>query len=504
MTSANLYLRLSDFRDDSDGFGGRERKLRAEAARLGWTVARVVIENDAAGEDGRRRGASAFKRQRITTPSGRTELRTVRPGFRSVLDDLTSGRASAVLAEDLSRVCRDVRDGEDLLDACAERGASARSLSGTLNLTDGGTGAEVMAFRMFLAHLNAESADKAWRVAQGRERTASAGHYGGGVRPFGYRPDPDAPAHAKTLLVVPGEADALAAAADSVLAGVSLKAIARDWRERGIPTVSGTAWTPDTLRGCLLSPSHAGLAAHTVTIRANGDPPRTVTTLHAARWPAIIDRETWQAVADMLNDPARKTSPGTEPRWLVSGIARCHCGEKVYVRGSGQGRPSYVCRGPQQHLRRTAPATDAHVSAVIIARLSRPDMRDLLRPPARPGTDAPALRKESAALDARRKAQVRMHAAGDLDDAELSEGLREIKRRRDAIAAALAAGSAPDPLAEFRDTADVAGVWFALPLARQRVIVKRLAGITLLPGRKGAPRRFDPATVVFDWSPSVA
>jgi len=88
-------------------------------------VSRVVIENDLAAT-GRGRPASAFKRKRIITPSGRLELRTVRPGFRSVLDDLMSGRVQAVLAEDLDRAARDPRDLEDLLDACAERGASAR------------------------------------------------------------------------------------------------------------------------------------------------------------------------------------------------------------------------------------------------------------------------------------------------------------------------------------------------------------------------------------------
>src|SRR5258708_36496986 len=139
---ADIYLRLSDFRDDDD-FGGREAKLRQEAARVGWDVSRVVVENDLVRNgNGRARPASAFKRKRIVTPSGRTELRTIRPGFRSVLDDLMAGRVSAVLAEDLDRAARDPRDLEDLIDACAERGASARSLSGSLMLTDGGTDGE--------------------------------------------------------------------------------------------------------------------------------------------------------------------------------------------------------------------------------------------------------------------------------------------------------------------------------------------------------------------------
>ena len=275
------------------------------------------------------RPASAFKRKRITTPSGRVELRTIRPGFRSVLDDLMTGRARAVLAEDLDRAARDPRDLEDLLDACAERAASARSLSGSLTLTDGGSDAEVTMARMMVAVGNKSSRDTARRVAASRERLAEAGtsklgQYQGGRRPYGYTPGPRTPSkYGRTLLVVEPEAAELRKAAAAVLAGVSLRALARDLRDRDVPTVTGARWTPDTLRGALLKPAVAGLAAHTKTVRENGDEPREVTTLHQASWPAILGREQWQAVTDKLTDPSRNSHPGCEPRWLCSGIARC-------------------------------------------------------------------------------------------------------------------------------------------------------------------------------------
>ena len=42
--------------------------------------------------------------------AGQAVYRVWRPGFRSILDDLTAGRAHAILAEDLDRACRDPRD----------------------------------------------------------------------------------------------------------------------------------------------------------------------------------------------------------------------------------------------------------------------------------------------------------------------------------------------------------------------------------------------------------
>jgi hypothetical protein len=86
MNTCDIYLRLSDARLE-EALDGREAKLRAEADRLGWDVHRVVIENDLS-PNGK---ASAFKRKKITLPNGRTELRTVRPGFRSVLGDIMAG-----------------------------------------------------------------------------------------------------------------------------------------------------------------------------------------------------------------------------------------------------------------------------------------------------------------------------------------------------------------------------------------------------------------------------
>ena len=355
--------------------------------------------------------------------------------------------------------------------------------------------------RMMVAVGNKSSRDTARRVAASRERLAEAGtsklgQYGGGRRPYGYTPDPGAAKYARTLLVVEPEAAELRKAAAAVLAGVSLRALARDLRDREVPTVTGARWTPDTLRGALLKPAVAGLAAHTKTIRENGDEPREVTTLHEASWPAILGREQWQAVTDKLTDPSRNTHPGSEPRWLCSGIARCgvgDCSELVYVRSVNK-RPSYVCRGPKQHLRRSAPHVDAYAGMWVCEYLNLPGNRDLLRPAPRPGIDAGKLRLEAAQLAERRKAQMRLHAAGDIDDQDLAEGLREIRRRLAVITATLAATTEPDPLAEFRDQPDAEKVWDALTLPRKRAVLKLVAAVTLLPAtRRG--KGFDPASV---------
>ena len=87
-----------------------------------------------------------------------------------------------------------------------------------------------------------------------------------------------------------------------------------------------------------------------------------------------------------------------------------------------------------------------------------------------------------------------MHALGDLSDAEMRAGSRARRKRMDQITAALAAATAPDPLAEFRGQGDPAAVWQRLPLPRQRAVARLLVTVTLLPSTRRGPR-FDDDSV---------
>ena len=180
MTTADLYLRLSDFRaDDADSFPAREARLRAgPPTSAGPSTEPPIIENDLA-DDGSRKPASAYKRQRVTGPDGRPLMRhgrpvyrVLRPGWQQVLTDLGTGAATAVLAEDLDRVARDPRDIEDLIDAVAACGGHARSLSGSLTLTDGGSSDQLAMARVMVTMAAKSSADT---LAAGDRRAGALG-----------------------------------------------------------------------------------------------------------------------------------------------------------------------------------------------------------------------------------------------------------------------------------------------------------------------------------------
>ena len=485
--TCDLYLRLSDLRTE-EAFDKRIAKLRALADAIGWEVFRVVIENDMTpGRDGKVRPASAFKRRKIKTPSGRVELRVVRPGFREVLDDITTGRVNGLLAEDLDRTVRDPRDLEDLLDACEMTGASARSLTGSLTLTNGGTEAERSMARVMVAMANKASADTARRVADGRERNWGES-YQGGPRPFGFVAATDTDKHHRTLLMVPDEAEIIRNAATDILdRGISLKAILRELRENNVPTSRGGQWNGRTLKQVLTKPAVAGLAVHKGKLKP-------------APWPAILERDVWERLCEKLNNPPAEANRGNEPKHLLTGIGKCgicNDGTTVKANGSGtlRGKKGYQCE-KVAHIHRNIEHVDAAVEVLIIGYIDL-YAKDRLKPPTRKGIDVSALRAEAKRLRERKATQIRMHALGDLTDDELTTGMRTIRDRLSVVEAQIHASSEPDPIAEFRDKPAEA-VWKSLTLPRKRAVIKFLADVTFLPTSRRGPG-FDPDSLSIVW-----
>jgi DNA invertase Pin-like site-specific DNA recombinase len=489
MTLCDLYLRLSDGRTENGSFTDREKSLRGKAKVLGWTVHRVVIENDLMNGS---KSASAFKRRKIgTTPDGKPIMRVWRPGFRSILDDLAAGRVQAVLAEDLDRTMRDPRDAEDLIDIVRERGAYADSLSGSLRFTAGGTDAEVMMARIAVTVAAKASADTARRVAGGRQRQAGNGQWGGGRRPYGFRPvaNPSGNHRNTTLVIDEAEADEIRKAADQVLSEVALKAAARDMIERGVTTVTGTRWTAETLRDVLLRPLNAGIVQYQgeeTEVRLSGDP--------------ILHEDTWRAVVAKLTDPARST-PGRAPTWLGTNLYRCVCGSVMEIQRGTTRAASYRCAheggSGDAHVRRNAEQLDNYISALIIARLSRPDAIDLLTPPT-PTADTKALRRKVSAMRELLDEFARDRADGLITREQMLTGTRRSKQKLAEAEAQLAAGTDVSPLAPIVGAADVAAKWASLSLGQRRGICFKLLDVRILPiSRKG--RGFDEGAVAISW-----
>lgn len=484
MTTKDIYLRLSDLRDDdlndagnSKGLVEHERTLREFVARLGWDVGRVIVENDIDAASGKPKSASAFKRRTVTLADGSKVLRVIRPGFRALLDRITAHDSTGFVAIDLDRVVRDPRDLEDLIDTTRATKANIRSLTGSLQFTNGGTDAEITMARVMVAMGNKASSDTGRRVSAARLREALAGEFGGGRRPYGFANDGITP--------IDAEVGVISDAARDVLAGVPLRSIARGLNARHVPATRADEWSAESLRDILLRPRNIAKMVHQGAIVAD------------APWPAILTPDVYAALCSKLTDPSRDTNPtGRAPRWLGSGIYRCVCGATMEVQ-AGATRPTrYRCsrkdgRGGT-HVRRDAVALDNWVTTVVIKMLSRPDALDLLDNPAA-GIDTEALRTERAALRERLSEWDTDRTAGRVTRDRWLAQVTSINNRLAEIDRSLANTATASPLAPLVGAADVAGVWHSLSLGVQREIIKVLITVTVLPTDRG--RGFDTSTI---------
>ena len=478
------YLRLSDMRVE-DQLEGREAKLRAKADEIGWQLTGVITENDIEIIDGspKPKPASAWKRRKVTLPSGHTALRVVRPKFRGeLLPAVMSG--INVIVEYGDRICRDHRDGEDFLEAAEIGKASMRSLDGQLVLTDGGTDSERDKFRDELKFAAREGRAKSERATNGRERWAGKS-YQGGRRPFGYRVAEGTVMYRRNLVIDDAEAAIIRDCASAVLDhGISLKSLARDLRQQGVRTVTGKPFDPERLRETLIKPTLAGLQKYK-------------TELRPAPWEAILARQSWEALVEKLTDEKRRTngSHANAPRWLLSCFATCGvCGAHLKVSGKEINR-YYVC-ARDGCVRRRAVDSDEFIAGLVIARLSEPDADDLLRPPPRKDADVSGLKKAAKRQAAKRAEAREMFAADEMSREDLGAILKSVKTKMAVIDAQIAASeTAPDPLEEFRDK-PAATVWASLGIARQRQVVQLLLTVTFLPQPPRAP--FDARSIAVE------
>lgn len=471
---AIIYARISSDRADESGHiqgvgvADQERDARALAKRLGWAVVRVVTEND----------TSAFKRKRITLPDGSRALRVVRPGFRSVLDDLANGRADALIALDLDRAVRDPRDLEDLIDVVEQHRIPVESVTGSLRLAND---ADITMARVMVAVANKASRDTARRVARARLRAAEAGRPGGGKRMFGFERD--------GVTIRPDEAEEIASASRRILEGISVREITLDLRRRSVPTVEGGPWTTASVRAFLRRPRNAAIVVHKGERMAA-----------AAAWKPIVEEEVFDAVVRLLADPHRITAAGNTPRWLGSGIYRCACGGPMRVHGQGRYRCSWVVVGTAAGTGHTAVAAqpaDEVVQAVVLARLAMPDAVDFFIAPAE-DVDVSGLRAEAAALRTRLTAMAEDYADGVLSRAQLAAGTKRIEARLGEVDEILARSAGRSPLSPLVGVADVRKAWEGQPVSTKRAIIDTLIEVNVgraRPGRRG----FDPERIAITW-----
>jgi site-specific DNA recombinase len=472
---AVIYLRESVDQDgDAHNVANHLADCRRLTDRRGWTVTRVLCDNDVSATSGKRR------------PEWETLLR--------MIEDHAMDRLVVWAAD---RLLREPTDLELLIKLCERENMPIATATGDLDLSnDQGR----LVARILTAVAKGEVERKSARQRLANSEAALAGKRRKGTpRPFGYGADHVTPD--------PDEAAAVRWAAECLLGGGTVSAVAREWSARGLRPPQApfgplpeVPWKRNSVTTILRNPAIAGIRTYRGDEVAKGD------------WAPVLPRETWEAVRALLdasdrtivdkNGKARRVRIRTERgvRTLGGGLFLCRCGNTLQGNISSAGKHVYRCnaatRGdrPGPHAQSMTGPVDEHVTLRIIARLARPDLADLVTPK-RP--DLAPLHTEAASIRANLDELAADRALGLVSRAQMIAATQRGNARLAEISGRLAAAAESSALAPFTAGESARKVWDRLDNSRRRAVIAALCTVTLHPAGRGA-RVFDPATVTFD------
>lgn len=458
--AAAIYVRISA---DPKGERLGVQRQREDCQRLaeihGWTVAEVYEDND-------------------LSASTVAKKRKPRPAFDRMIADCEAGRRDGIIVYSTDRLTRRLIELAQFL---AWRKAHEIAYLDTEGAdTSSANGRMIIQIKGAVAEQEAERISE--RVIRANRQSAESGKArgSGNLRPFGYADD--------RVTIVEPEAVVLREVAERVMAGEPLGAICRDLDNRGTGTITGAKWTKVSMRRMLMSPRITGLREYKGEI------------VGEAQWTGILDRETWENVRTVLDDPERKKSAkqGNARRHLLTGIVVCGaCDRPMGGKAPHDGlkRYSYACaatkaQGCQGRTYRDLLRVDALVIEAVLARLEGLEAARAVTAP---------LAGEISQAEAKMQRLREAYARDDVDDADYFPMLRAARAKVDDLRREQAGRMRSDLLASASGNS-ARESWDRATLARKRAIVKELIEAVIIrpvPRIVGAP--FDPESVDIVW-----
>ena len=458
-----IYARISSDREgDQLGVTRQIEDCRRLAERDGYVVEDVYVDDD------------------ISAWSG-----THRPEFERMVDDLRSRRIGAVLVWHLDRLTRHPRELETFIDLCDELHVELGCVTGDVDL---GSHIGRLTARMLGGLARYESDHKSERIRRKHEEIAANGRVsGGGSRPYGYEAD--------KVTVRAAEAAIVRECAKRLLAGEPVRSIARDLNERGVTSVSGGAWSPQSLRRMLASPRISGERSHHGEIVAK------------AVWPAIISPHDGAKIRALLANPERRTNK-TARRYLLGGLLVCsHCGERLVARPRSGGQRRYACaKGPGfSGCGRTyinADDVERFATEAVLIRLDSAALQRTLERRQRKLPDAQRWLAETEQAQAQLVELAAAYGNREISMDELRAARKPIEQRLTNARKQLSKVSRSSALDRYIGNGEgLRAEWDSLDLSQQHAIVAAVVdSVVVGPARRGY-NRFDESRLTPVWRP---
>jgi len=432
---AFIYARQSI--DLSEGIDRQVERARRLAEQRGYQVVQEWIDNDTSASKSRSKAA-----------------------WPRMLEALRSGGADVVIAVDIDRLVRSLRDMLDLM----ESGAMVLTVDGELDLTtaDGEFRASMMA-----ALARFETKRKSERQLRANEHRVSQGRPNPQRRRYGYETDMRTPR--------PAEAAVVKLVFEGVANRQSLRSLAKELNDTGRTTATGKTWVPARLREMVMRPYESGFTYKGETIASESIQP-------------LVSEELAQTARAVLGDPTRRTTPGPTVKHMASGLVYCgECGGPlVYM-------TTYRCRADSSHpsiIKKTLePILVREVARAVVTYTG--EVRDAGRVDIREMVAAHKRLEEKAG-----------QVLADRDEGLVSQAvargrLTELRAQRENVEAKLEdARSSSSALVALHDLAKrlqggrvetVGQKFLELPLDEQRELIRQLLLVTVNRGR-GAGR----------------
>ena len=265
-----------------------------------------------------------------------------RPGYQDMIEAARRGRFEAIIAEDCTRLWRNLAEQAPRLAELADLGVEVVTQDLDTRQESAGILAAVLG-----ASGEAYRREIGRRTRRGLEGRAREQKPTGG-KAYGYEQGE----------IVPEQAGVVREIFQRFAAGETQRAIATDLNARGIPAPGATwkrkeraadgKWRVSALHAMLRNERYIGRViwnrSRWVRSRADSskrkrvENPRTEWIIHEG--PAIVDQRTWDRV--QARAQTGFASPKARPRYLLSGLLECGvCGAKMTITG-GKGH-RYVC-----------------------------------------------------------------------------------------------------------------------------------------------------------------
>lgn len=254
--------------------------------------------------------------------SASTRSKKERPAWNRLIDKITSGDVDRVFAYSNSRLTRRLRELEDLVDLHRDYGVTFYTVVGGSDDMSTADGRMVARIKASVDAAEAERIGE--RVARQKLQRAQKGlPQGGRERLYGYTRD---------WQVVDHEAVIVREAFKRKVRGESTTSIARSLAERGLVTVAGKPWSPQSLGKTLKKPGYAGLREFKGEI------------IGKTSYPSIVDEGTFNAAQVALALGSQMSQGHNARRYLLTGFIACgNCGTGMKGAPSGSRKPRYRC-----------------------------------------------------------------------------------------------------------------------------------------------------------------